>query len=66
MDNNETLLTVKDCAKMLHISIPTFWRRVADGAVPQAIKIGSLSRWTHSDIKAVIEKASQSRDTQAA
>lgn len=66
MDNDETLLTVKDCAKMLHISVPTFWRRVADGTVPPAMKIGALSRWMHSDIMAVIEKASQSRNTEAA
>jgi predicted DNA-binding transcriptional regulator AlpA len=61
MNLNDPLLTDKEAAKVLHISTPTFWRRVADGTVPKPVKIGSLSRWPHSEITAVIEKAKAAR-----
>lgn len=57
MEITDPLLTVREGAAALQISIPTFWRRVADGTVPKPVKIGALSRWPRSEIIAVIEKA---------
>ncbi|MFG1288247.1 helix-turn-helix transcriptional regulator, partial [Xanthobacter versatilis] len=48
MNPNDHLLTAREGAALLHISVPTFWRRVADGTVPKPIKIGALSRWSQA------------------
>ena len=42
MNPTDHLLTAREGAALLHVSIPTFWRRVADGTVPKPIKIGAL------------------------
>ena len=56
------LLTVREGAAFLQISVPTFWRRVADGTIPPPIKLGGLSRWPQSEIVDVIERAKARRD----
>ncbi|WP_170331101.1 helix-turn-helix transcriptional regulator [Ruegeria arenilitoris] len=61
MENIDPLLTAPESAQYLQVSVPTFWRRVADGTVPPAVKIGSLSRWPLSEIKMVIEDAKSQR-----
>jgi len=58
----DPLLTARESASHLQISVPTFWRRVADGTVPEPIKIGGLSRWPRSEIRDVIEKAKSKRN----
>lgn len=65
MQLTDPLLTVRESAEVLQISVPTFWRRVADGTVPKPLKIGSLSRWPCSEIMAVIEQAKASRSNVA-
>jgi predicted DNA-binding transcriptional regulator AlpA len=55
------LIRDADAAYMLGCSKATFWRRVADGTIPPAIKIGGMSRWRFKDIETVIEKAAGSR-----
>ncbi len=57
----DPLLTVREGAAILQISVPTFWRRVADGTIPKPVKLGSLSRWPQSEILAVIEDAKARR-----
>lgn len=57
----DVLLKVREAAAILHISIPTFWRRVADGTVPKPVKLGALSRWPKSEILSVIEDAKAAR-----
>ena len=61
MNPTDHLLTAREGAALLHVSIPTFWRRVADGTVPKPIKIGALSRWPRTEIEAVIERAKSRR-----
>lgn len=61
MENTDPLLTARESAKYLQVSIPTFWRRVADHTVPKPVKIGNLSRWPRSEILAVIETAKAQR-----
>lgn len=61
MENTDPLLTVRESATYLQISVPTFWRRVADGSFPKPVKIGALSRWPRSEIIAIIEDAKASR-----
>lgn len=62
MDNIDPLLTARECAAFLQVSIPTFWRRVADSTVPKPVKLGGLSRWPRSEIIAVVEKAKALRE----
>jgi predicted DNA-binding transcriptional regulator AlpA len=59
----DPLLTVRESARILQISVPTFWRRVADGTVPKPVKLGGLSKWPESEILAVIEQAKAKRAT---
>lgn len=57
----DPLLAVREAASLLGVSIPTFWRRVGDGTVPKAVKLGGLSRWPRSEILDVIERAKAAR-----
>lgn len=57
----DPLLTVREAAGLLHLSVPTFWRRVADHTVPRPVKLGGLSRWPRSEVLAVIERAKSAR-----
>jgi predicted DNA-binding transcriptional regulator AlpA len=62
----DPLLTDNESAELLHMSGPTFHRRVADGTVPKPLKFGHLSRWPRSEILAVIEAAKARRLSQSA
>jgi predicted DNA-binding transcriptional regulator AlpA len=62
----DPLIRDADGAFMMGCSKATFWRRVADGTVPAAIKIGGMSRWRLSDIQNVILKAESEREITAA
>lgn len=62
----DPLIRDAECAFMMGCSKATFWRRVADGTIPAAIKIGGMSRWRLSDIEAVICKAEANRTPSAA
>lgn len=55
-------------AALLGCSKATFWRRVADGTLPPAIKIGGMSRWKLSEILQLIEdlRSEQLRDCHSA
>ena len=58
---SDPLLIAREGAAILQISVPTFWRRVADGTIPKPVKLGGLSRWPKSEILAVIETAKAAR-----
>ena len=58
----DPLLTAREGAAYLQVSVPTFWRWVANGTVPKAVKLGGLSRWPQSEIAGVIEHAKAQRD----
>lgn len=57
MQITHPLLTAGEGSKILQVSIPTFYRHIADGTLPKPIKMGSLSRWAQSEINAAIEDA---------
>lgn len=54
----ERLLRDSDGAFILNCSKATWWRRVADGTMPQPVRIGSMTRWKLSEVLAVIESLS--------
>ena len=63
MNPIDPLIRDRDGAAILGTSLPTFWRRVADGTIPRPLRIGGLSRWPRSEILAVIEAAKAQRDS---
>jgi predicted DNA-binding transcriptional regulator AlpA len=57
----DPLLTAREGAALIPCSLPTWWRWVANGTLPPAVKLGGMSRWQQSEILAVIEKAKAAR-----
>ena len=55
------LVNDTEAAAIIGVSKATWWRRVADGTMPQPIRIGSITRWKLSEIAAVIEKLANER-----
>ncbi|MFG1464197.1 DNA-binding protein [Xanthobacter sp. DSM 24535] len=58
---DDPLVSVDMGASLLGMSVASFWRRVADGTIPEPLKLGRLSRWPRSEILTVIEKAKAAR-----
>lgn len=58
----DRLVSVRDTAALLGCSVPTVWRRVADGQLPKPVKIGGITRWPESEINTVIENAKAGRE----
>lgn len=57
----DTLLRAKEVAAMLKVSIPTVYRRMADGTLPKPVKLGGASRWPQSEIVAAVKAAGERR-----
>lgn len=55
------LLTVREVATMLSISLRSVWRAVAAGDLPKPIRIRGSARWLLSEIKTTIEQAASRR-----
>ncbi|QEE08694.1 DNA-binding protein [Bartonella kosoyi] len=66
MTENDILLTDRESAQLLHMSVSTFRRHVTNGSLPKPLKFGFLSRWLQSDLLNVIEQAKQQRQSDAA
>lgn len=50
----DKLLTLKECADLLQVSVPTIYRRIADGSLPKPVKLGNLTRVRESEFLASI------------
>ena len=61
MNVTDPLLTAREGAVLLQISVPTYWRWVVNGTLPKAVKLGGMSRWPRSELLAVIERAKANR-----
>jgi len=46
------LLTPEQAARRLGMAVRTLWKRLAEGAVPRPVKVGSLTRWRARDLDA--------------
>jgi excisionase family DNA binding protein len=57
----DPLLTAREGANILQVSVPTFWRWVSNGTLPKAVKLGGMSRWPQSELLAVVEAAKAKR-----
>lgn len=58
----DRLVSVRDTADQLGCSVATVWRRVADGSIPKPVKIGGITRWSQSELSALIEDAKAERE----
>ncbi|MFD2260520.1 helix-turn-helix transcriptional regulator [Chelativorans composti] len=54
----DLLLTAKEVAAMLRISVPTLYREIQRGRLPRPLKLGSCSRWPQGEIWAAIRRRS--------
>jgi len=61
----EKLVGVKEVAARFGVSVRGVWRLVADGKLPQPVKIGNLTKWCESELDAVFEKLKRQRGSLA-
>jgi predicted DNA-binding transcriptional regulator AlpA len=62
LDSTETLLSAKDVADCLGISVRSVWRWAAMGKIPGPIKLTShVVRWKSSEIQSLIGLLSAGR-----
>ena len=55
------LLTVRDVAAMLAVSVRTVWRLSATGALPRPLRLGTKTlRWRLSDVRAYLADVEKS------
>jgi excisionase family DNA binding protein len=59
----DLLLTAREGAALLQISVPTFWRWAANGTLTKPVKLGSMSRWPRSELLEFVEQAKAKRIT---
>lgn len=61
----ERLVTVKEAAQILGISVRGLYRLADLGEAPAVLKVGRSSRFSSSEIHAYIERLKEKRDTVA-
>ena len=59
---HDPLLNAREGAALLQVSVPTFWRWVANGTLRKPVKLGGMSRWPRSELIEFIEKAKTQRE----
>ncbi|WP_312795587.1 helix-turn-helix transcriptional regulator [Tianweitania sp.] len=57
----DPLLRAQEVADLLKVSIPTIYRRMADGSLPKPVKLGAVARWPQSEIIAAVKAAGERR-----
>ena len=61
----DRLLTIKETAQTLGISVRALYRLIASGELPAPLKIGKASRMSMTEIHAYIERLKAERDKAA-
>lgn len=57
----DPLLTAKEVASMLRISVATLYREMDRGHLPRPLKLGTCSRWSQSEIIEAVKAAGDRR-----
>ena len=60
-DVSERLLSTKDVADRLHVSIRSVWRLIPRGEFPKPVKVGRMSRFFPSELEAYLDRLKQNR-----
>ena len=55
----QSLLTIKEVAAYLNVSVRTLERELSAGTFPQPVRIGRLRRWRQEDIDQYLERTIQ-------
>ncbi|ANT49749.1 helix-turn-helix transcriptional regulator [Mesorhizobium amorphae] len=55
------LLSVKEVAVMMHVSVATVWRYAKRGTLPEPIRIDGHTWWIEAEVLAEIEKKMANR-----
>ena len=66
LQENDRLVSVRDTAAALGCSVATVWRGVANGTLPQPIRIGGMTRWSTAELDAFIQAVKAGREPVAA
>ena len=53
---NKILVPAAEAAEMLSMGRSTFWREVKAKRLPEPVKIGGLTRWRVTDLRACVER----------
>ena len=57
----EQLITIRECADRISISVRELYRLISKGELPQPVKLGRASRLFESDIDAYLDKLKAQR-----
>lgn len=55
------LLSVRETARLLGVSVSSVWRRTKDGTLPEPIRIGGLTRYRREEVLAALDRAGHRR-----
>jgi predicted DNA-binding transcriptional regulator AlpA len=61
-DSGKSLLSARETATMLGMSVATVWRRTHDGTLPEPVRIGGMTRWVREELIKVISAAQARRE----
>jgi predicted DNA-binding transcriptional regulator AlpA len=59
---DEPLWDVRDVSRQNKCAVATTWRHVKQGLLPPPIKIGGLTRWVPSEVRAAQARAMAARN----
>lgn len=62
----DRLLSDKQTAATLGVSVATVWRWATAGKIPKPVKLDGATRWVQSEIQGVIKEAKAQREAAAA
>ncbi|WP_299661701.1 helix-turn-helix domain-containing protein [uncultured Ruegeria sp.] len=57
----DRLISVRDTAAALGVSVATVWRRAAAGKIPEPVKLEGTTRWSEAEIQDLIKEAKSQR-----
>ena len=58
---NDTLISIKDVANRLSLSVRAVYRLIADDSFPPPVKVGGASRWYESDLSDYLNRLKSQR-----
>lgn len=65
-EHDDPLVNAVEGAAIIGIALPTWHKWVKRGLLPKPVKLGALSRWPRSEIRAVRDRAIATRNIVAA
>ncbi|MBX9653850.1 excisionase family DNA-binding protein [bacterium] len=57
------LITAKEFAQKLNVSLRQIWRMLSEGRIPQPVRLGGTVRWRLAEVKSWIEEGCPQQPT---